>query len=530
MKPFLIQHLLEMSCARHPDKACLIHHNQSLSYATVWERSQKLAELLRQLGILPRERVAILLDKSFNQVLSLLGILCMDAVFVLINPILKPDQIAHILQDCDIHCIITSPLGYRSLASTWRASGVDRLLVLGQSDSLGFDREIFFDEEYSQIPFSVCPVRSITDDTSHIIYTSGSTGVPKGIVVSHRNTIDGACIVSHYLGLDANDRILAALPFNFDYGLNQLINTLYLGATLVLHHFLMPNDLLRVLEARAVTVFPGMVPIWQDIFNPKLCNLEQKRDFSALRIITNTGGHMPATTIDKIRQYFLHTRLFMMYGLTEAFRSTFLDPDEITHRPASIGKAIPGVEILILNDKGQLCQPGEEGELVHRGALITKGYWRQPEITSRVFRPNPLLGMDNSHLETVVFSGDIVKSDADGFIYYVGRKDQMIKTKGYRVSPNEVEMIINGFEGVAGCVATSYIEQEEIKLRIFVILSQTTINKDVLANMCRRQMPFYLRPDDIVILPRFVLSANGKIDREQVMAEYVQSQGATLHP
>ncbi|MBF0422419.1 MAG: AMP-binding protein [Magnetococcales bacterium] len=520
MRPCLIHHLLEESCARHPDKICLVHHDHVQTYRQTLAQSRTLQTALSRCGLQPHEPVGLLLDHSLELVNAIFAVLLARGVFVIINPILKPEQAAHIVRDCRIRTLITAPTTVAPFATTLKEAGITTHVLVRHGPASGLTREIHLDPTPSDPIPSPPTAENITDDPSHIIYTSGSTGWPKGIVVSHRNTIDGARIVSSYLGLRPDDRLISVLPLNFDYGLNQLINCVYLGATLILHRFFMPNDLLNLLEREKITVFAGMGPIWLELFNPKTSNPTQKRDFSSLRVITNSGGSLAVPLVQRLRQLFADSRLFLMYGLTEAFRSTYLDPDQLDQRPDSIGKAIPGVEIIVIHASGRRCLPGEEGELVHRGALITKGYWNQPEATRQVFRPHPLLDPDNAHLETVVFSGDTVRMDAEGFLYYVGRRDLMIKTKGYRVSPTEVESLILALEGIGGCVATGYAADDKINLRVFVTFTSPDMDRQRLTLLCRQTLPFYLRPDDIVVVDRFPLTANGKIDRNRIINDY----------
>jgi acyl-CoA ligase (AMP-forming) (exosortase A-associated) len=533
MKPFLVHHLLEAGAIRVPDKPFVIDGARRLTHAETLDRSRRVAGALAGLGVRPGDHVGILLDKSIEQVIAMFGTWIAGGVVVILNPILTKDQILHIVKDCRIGTLITSgskvenrkgKAGTASKilmdAAELQAAGVRRAAVFQADQPAGFESEIRFTADFQGTAPFEGEVRRVADDTSHIIYTSGSTGMPKGIVVSHRNSIDGAKIVSFYTGLNPDDRILGALPLNFDYGFNQLINAAWLGATWVSHHFFMPNDLLKTLEKEAVTVFAGMPAIWLKLFNPKLCDLSRPYDFSGLRVITNSGGKVPVPIVHKLRSLFPKTRIFLMYGLTEAFRSTFLDPAETDRRPDSIGRAIPNVEVFVVRPDGSECGPDEEGELVHRGALITKGYWNNPEKTAEVFRPNPLLGPRNRHLETVVFSGDVVRKDAEGFLYYVGRRDAMIKTKGYRVSPTEVEELLAGVDGVAECVAAGYEKDDEILLRAFVTLSRPDATPAGILALCKKRFPFYLVPDDLVVMPQFPLTANGKIDRTSVVREY----------
>ncbi len=520
MRPYLIQHFLEESGEKFPDKVCLEEADNKITYEQTVQNSRKIAGMLCSLGVKPGDHIGIFMDRSLDQVISLLGVFYAGAVLVILNPILREQQISHIIRDAEIATIITNQDKMKKNLSVFINAGVKKAVIFYGQDQPAFQETVLFDGDFKALPELKRDCPRITDDTSHIIYTSGSTGLPKGIVISHRNTIDGGKIVSQYTELHSDDRMLGALPFNFDYGFNQLINTLYKGATIYLHRFFLPNDLLQVLEKKQITVFAGMTPIWSKIFNPKLTDLSKKYDFSRIRVVTNTGGKVPVSTVQKLRQLFPQAKVYLMYGLTEAFRSTYLDPDQIDNRPHSIGKAIPNVQIMVINKQGKECGPEEEGELVHRGALISKGYWNNPEKTKQVFRPNPLLSENNTHLETVVFSGDIVKKDKEGFLYYVGRKDNMIKTKGYRVSPSEVEELLYNFTGVAECVVTGYEENDTIKLRAIIQLKDADWSSEKVLMKCKQEFPFYLVPDDIVIRDSFPLTSNGKIDRKRVIQEY----------
>jgi acyl-CoA ligase (AMP-forming) (exosortase A-associated) len=364
----------------------------------------------------------------------------------------------------------------------------------------------------------------ISDDIANIIYTSGSTGKPKGVVITHRNLIEGAEIVSSYLEITENDKIVSVLPFNFDYGLNQLTTSILKGGTLVLHKFFLANDLLRVLEKEKITGLAGMNPIWVKLFNEKY-QATRQYDFSHLRYITNSGGKVPESIVRKMQSFFPQTKIYLMYGLTEAFRSTYLPPHELDKRPNSIGKAIPSVEIIVLNEKGEECKPGEVGELVHRGALITRGYWNDPEKTEKIFRKNPLL-RDQSHLnETVVFSGDLVMKDEEGFLYYVSRKDSMIKTMGYRVSPTEVEESLLKLDGVVDAVVFGKeIETGDQIVVAVVRTSSTQIDDKQIIAQCRKGLPEYMVPREIHFEKEFPKTANGKVDRSLLQKKWGQNQ------
>jgi acyl-CoA synthetase (AMP-forming)/AMP-acid ligase II len=286
----------------------------------------------------------------------------------------------------------------------------------------------------------------------------------------------------------------------------------------------MPKDLLDTLVNEEITGFAGMPPIWAKLFNEKI-KLNYPSDFPKLRYVTNSGGKVPRVLVGRIREFFPHTRLFLMYGLTEAFRSTFLPPEQLDHRPDSIGKAIPNVEIIVVNAKGEECGPGEEGELVHRGALITRGYWNDPEKTKSIFRKNPLLG-DQGHLhETVVFSGDVVKKDEEGFLYFISRRDEMIKTSGYRVSPTEVEEVLIGLQGVSNVVV--FGQELETGDQCIVAVLETDLTeadtKDLLKE-CRKHLPTYMVPQDFHYEKAFPKTANGKVDRSGIKKKWLRAE------
>ena len=508
MKPFLVQHLLELTSDRLPTKIAVKHGEDVITFEELFVKSTALGYGLKKFGMGKDERVGILLDKSIHQVISILGVVCADLIFVVINSILKKNQIQHLLNDCGIKLLIASEKYSKQFESILKHSEVERVV---------------WEKELEQITSTYAGKKPCNigtgEDISSIIYTSGSTGLPKGIVISHRNLIEGAQIVSQYLDITVDERILGLLPFNFDYGLNQLISTLYKGCTVVLFNFFMPNSLLQILQDEKITGLPAIPTIWSAVFNPQMSRIPSDHKFSDLRYISNTGGKLPVPIVKKIRRHFPNTKLFLMYGLTEAFRSTYLNPDEVDRRPDSIGKAIPNVRIEVINKHGEICKSGEVGELIHGGACVTKGYWNNPDLTARAFRPNPLLPEKNQFLDRVVYSGDLVKKDRHGFLYYVGRKDAMIKKKGYRVSPTEVEELLIGHEDVFEAVACGMDTEEDQKAILAVVTLKRDIDVKELNNFCRQNAPEYLVPDRLLIMDRFPKTETGKIDRPKVIKE-----------
>lgn len=514
MNLYLLQHCLERSAARTPDKVAVVHGGHSLTYTELERRSRVLGEAIGHRVSGAGERIAILTDKCVEQVVSIFGVLYAHHIFVIINPILREQQIRHILRDCHVRLVITKPPFTDSLRAICSESDAPSVLDLD-----GFD--------YSACAVPSEPAHSrVGCDISNIIYTSGSTGLPKGIVITHRGLIEGAEIVGSYLGIVPEDRILALPPFNFDYGLNQLTSAVYAGSTLVLFDYTVPNALLETLETQSITGLPALPAVWSSVFDRRLCAIEScGRDFSRLRYISNTGGKLPVPIIHKIRQTFKETRLFLMYGLTEAFRSTFLDPGEVDRRPESIGKAIPNVQIEVVDENGNICPPGTPGELIHRGACIAAGYWNDPQRTAAVYRPNPLLAAAARFMEHVVYSGDLVMRDEEGFLYFVGRRDSMIKTSGYRVSPTEVEDVLLGHDAVTDAIVFGLADDTlGEKIRGIVTVCRDVEPDEIIA-YCRSRVAFYLVPRELFIEPAFPKTASGKTDRPRVRAASISKHG-----
>lgn len=504
MRPNLVHHLIEQTAARLPDKVAVRHLGRNTTYGDLLEEARRMKEFLQGEGACKGDRIGVLLEKSVEQLSAMFAISMAGGVFVFINPILRKEQIDYIVEDCGIKILITSAL----LARKAELDMPGKMLYVDMEGPGDFPVWPLIRDRFQATPETV---RAISGDTACLIYTSGSTGMPKGVVVPHRTVVDGAEIVSGYLDITENDRIISILPFNFDYGLNQATSSILRGATLVMHHFVMPKDLLDTLRDEEITGFAGMTPVWAKLFGGKR-ELKSEMRFPRLRYITNTGGKVPRIMVQRIRSFFPDARLFLMYGLTEAFRSTFLPPEEIERRPDSIGRAIPDVEILVVNDKGEECPPGVPGELVHRGALVTRGYWNDSEKTNRVFRRNPILNGQDHLNETVVYSGDLVKKDEEGFLYFISRRDEMIKTSGYRVSPTEVEEILLEINGISNAVVFGSELESGDQGIIAVVETALTDVKALLAE-CRVRFPSYMVPHEINLEKEFVKTANGKIDR-----------------
>ena len=511
---FLVHHLLFSSADRIPDKEALVHEDQRLTYIEVSRQTAGLAHGLQRVGLQRGDRVGIYLRPSVPQVLSVFGISLAGGVFVPINETLFPNQVAHIAQDCQMKGLITDSNRLTALLPIIKdVPSLEFLIVRGGEALAEVDVPTFNFEELCKItppqPFSDI---GIEKDLAAILYTSGSTGKPKGIMLSHANIIAGASIVSSYLEITAAERILAVLPFSFDAGLNQLTTAFQQGATLVMMTFVFAREIVQMILNERISALAGVPTLWS-LLAQSNSSLHKHR-FPCLRYITNTGGALPQNVLSTLRKALPTTKIFLMYGLTEAFRSTYLPPEKLDHHQTSIGKAIPNTEILVVNDWGQPCQPGEIGELVHRGPTVSLGYWGQPEQSERVFRPHPFLPSELGETEKVCYSGDLVKMDAEGFLYYVGRRDTLIKSAGFRISPTEVEEVLfksGKLQGAAVIGVPDEVLGQHIKA--FVVTGNSdAVDPEQLIAFCGEEMPRYMVPKSVEILDELPKTANGKID------------------
>ena len=510
---FLIWHLLRDSTRRTPDKEALVHGDQRLSYWQVARQCAGLATGLRSLGMKRGDRVGIYLEASVPQVISIFGISQGEGVYVPVNIALHADQVMHIAHDCGMKGLITTESKLTALVDVLpQIPSLEFLVVVGGDEKPATPLPTSqFDQLCATEPPAVWREVSIEKDLAAILYTSGSTGKPKGVMLSHANVVAGSRIVSTYLGITESERILAVLPFSFDAGMNQLMTAFEKGGTLVLINFVFARDIVRMLLKEKITGLAGVPTLWNLFTQPN--SGSAKQPFPDLRYITNTGGAMPQPVLKILRQLLPTTKIFLMYGLTEAFRSTYLPPEELDRRPTSMGKAIPDTEILVLNEKGEICKPGEVGELVHRGPTVSMGYWNRPEDTARALRPNPLLPPELGDCERVCYSGDLVKTDEDGFLYFVGRRDTMIKSSGFRISPTEVEEVLFQSQKLRGAAVIG-IPDEILgqTIKAFVVARNGDLDVEALLAHCTERMPRYMVPKAIEVLDELPKTSSGKVD------------------
>ena len=521
---YLLHDLLARSAECNPNAPALTLKGRTLSYANLAELIDRFATGLLALGIARGERVAFYLDKRFETVAASFGTTKAGAVFVPVNPLLKGDQVAHILRDCNVRVLVTTDERLRSIASILAACpDLRHVVVIGELESLPGTGKHHVEWSDFAAQTGGEGHRVIDADMAAILYTSGSTGRPKGVVLSHRNMVAGAKSVAGYLENGPSDVILSALPLSFDAGFSQLTTAFHTGARVVLLNYLLPRDVLQEMVREQVTGLTAVPPLWI-----QLVQLEWPAAIAGhLRYIANTGGRMPRETLAELRRRLPNTKPYLMYGLTEAFRSTYLPPSEVDRRPDSIGKAIPNAEILVLRPDGTACGPNEPGELVHRGALVGMGYWNDAEKTAERYKPLAAgVGGREAGLmlpEMAVFSGDTVQKDEDGYLYFIGRRDEMIKTSGYRVSPTELEEAVYAMK-LVGEVAAFGVAHPSLGQAIVLsvtAVADASIDADRLLAECRRLLPAYMVPADIDVhaasLPR---NPNGKIDRKTLALQY----------
>ncbi|MEU8655706.1 acyl-CoA ligase (AMP-forming), exosortase A system-associated [Actinoplanes philippinensis] len=507
--------LLAGAARRSGDAPAVTYRDDTLSYADLWRDVRSAGAGLRELGLARGERVAVYLDKRVETVTAIFATSAAGGVFVPVNPVLRARQVAYILADCDVRVLVTTAERLEALGDELeQVKSLERIILVGGGGAGGRLPVTAWDDLLGGGDLPESP--AIDVDMAAILYTSGSTGKPKGVVLSHRNMLAGAESVSSYLEMTADDVVLAALPLSFDAGFSQLTTSFAVGAHVVLVNYLLPRDVVRLCTKHGVTGLTCVPPLWLQIADQTWPEETGRR----LRYFANTGGRMPKTTLDRLRSIFPEARPFLMYGLTEAFRSTYLDPSEVDRRPDSIGKAIPNAEILVLRPDGSVCDPGEEGELVHRGALVALGYWNDPARTAERFKPLP--GAEGAlNPELAVFSGDSVVRDEEGFLYFVGRTDEMIKTSGYRVSPTEIEEVAYATGLVRDAVALG-VPDPKLGQRIVLIVSpagEGELDVDAVKAAFKREVPLYMLPKDVLVRPELPRSPNGKFDRNLLRQE-----------
>ncbi len=527
----LLHELALETASRLETATALRFKGSALSYEALATQIDSLAASLLALGLERHDRVAVYLPKQFETVVAMFGATRAGCVFVPVNPLLKAPQVQHILRDCSVRVLVTSAERVAALREVLgHCPDLRHLVLVGDGTGSGAPMPPGLDvASWPELLGSGHPARYhrvIDIDMAAILYTSGSTGRPKGVVLSHRNLVTGARSVAQYLENRPEDRLLAVLPFSFDYGFSQLSTAFSVGASVVLMDHLFARDIIALMAQERITGLAGVPPLWS-----QLAELPWPSESVApLRYITNSGGAMPGATLQKLRRAMPTTQVFLMYGLTEAFRSSYLPPSEIDRRPGSIGKAIPNAEILVVRPDGSVCGPNEPGELVHRGSLVALGYWNDAEKTAERYKPVPGRPAGLMTPELAVWSGDTVRVDEDGYLYFIGRRDEMIKTSGYRVSPSEIEEVAfaTGLVADAAAVGVPHPSLGQAIVLVAAPVPGKTRDEGPLLDACRRELPAFMVPARIEWRESLPRNPNGKYDRSGLAREFAELFTASM--
>ncbi|MGB1227521.1 MAG: AMP-binding protein [Poseidonibacter sp.] len=514
-----IRTLIEAANVSNPDKVAIVHGQEQLTYSQLFTKVNQIAYYLDELNLPSKSRIGIYSNKGCDQVIAMLAVLSTDYILVPLTKLLKPEQVEYIINDCNIACIITDKVKLESIEEI-NFTGSIISYETTHKDLPSFE-EIY---KYYNKPYE-CNISG--HQNAAITYSFGMGGTPKGIVISHRNLIDSARVVSQYLDLKEDDVISGLLIFNLDYGLNQIFCSLYKRATLALHRFVLPSDFFNHLINDKVTVLPIMPITITDMFDEEENRLPSSELLENVRIITSSGGNVTNKMINDVEKYFKGAKFYSMHGLTEAFRSTYLDPSQLKIRPDSIGKAIPDVELYVIDEEGNECPPRVVGELIHRGGYIYQGYWKGPKQTKQRFKSAQILkniiNLDGElNDEIVVATGDYVYKDEEGYLYFVSRGDNMIKTRGFRVSPFEIESVVaKNIPEIEQCAVFS-IDNEDIEEEIVLVYTaQSEVSSKEIIFELKKHLASYMIPSKVIYKKSLPLipSDKNKINIDELKKE-----------
>lgn len=510
----LVQDFLEQSAVRYPDKIALVTDAGRFTYREIDEMANAVAHGLVADGLAKGDRVAIFADNSLKAVVGLFGIIKAGGVFVMINPTTKAEKLARVLNDCGAFAVISGWPKYGVVADACGETPSVRRVYMGGTPP-------------SRVRKIGVPCASLTEVLEHgratppavenldvnlaaLIYTSGSTGSPKGVMMTHANMVFVADSITRFLANTADEIILNTLPMSFDYGLYQVLMAFKVGGTVILDNtFLYPSAVIERLIHERVTGFP-IVPTISSI----LLQMEGMKchRFDHLRYITSTAAFLPVEHVVGLRQMFPHATLYSMYGLTECKRVSYLAPEELDKRPTSVGKSIPNTEAFVVNARGKPVGPGVTGELVVRGSHVMRGYWNDPKETAKKLKPGPYPG------ESVLYTGDLFRTDDEGFLYFVARKDDMIKSRGEKVSPKEVEATLYGLDEIAEAVVVGVADPvlgEAVKA-VVALKPGTALTAKQVIRHCSQHLEDFMVPKYVEFRAGLPRTAQGKIDKRRL--------------
>jgi len=504
----LVQEFLEASADRLPDKIALVCDGQRLTYAEIEARANRLAHALMAKGVRRGDRVVTYLPNSVELVVSIFGALKAGAVFVVVNHTTKHDKLLYILNNCQAGALISAGAQAGLAADVAGQTPSLRAVVLTEpfDSDLRLPEALTFADVESRFEATRPRRQNIDLDLACLIYTSGSTGDPKGVMSDHSNVVFAASSIIQYLENTEDDIVIDVLPLSFDYGLYQLLMAFKFGGTLVLERgFAFPAQILKRIETERVTGFPGVPTLYAVLVQMDL----SPYDLSSLRYLTNTAAALPPAHITELRFKFPWARLYSMYGLTETKRTLYLPPEQLDKRPGSVGIAIPGTEVWLVDEEGNRLPNGSMGELVARGRHVMRGYWGDPEMTAMRYRPGPIPG------ERVCYTGDLFRSDEEGYMYFVARKDDIIKSRGEKVAPKEVETVLYQLKGVTEAAVVGVPDPllgQAVKAFVVVSGGQTLTEAEVIRH-CRANLEDFMIPKYVEFVAELPKTSSGKIKK-----------------
>jgi amino acid adenylation domain-containing protein len=508
--PLLHDYLIH-SASRLGEKVALVCGGQRVTYGELDVRSNAVANHLAEAGVARGDRVMIFADNTVETVVAFWAVLKANAVVCIVNPLTKSDKLGYLLNDCRPTALITDRHLHSIFSEPARnCPSLLRVIVSGPADSAGLaglPHAVCWDEAVAAGGSTPPARRSIDVDLAAIIYTSGSTGEPKGVMLTHRNMITACTSVASYLAVGEDDVILNVLPLAFDYGMYQMIMAFRTGARLALERsFAFPAQILGLIKEERVTGFPGVPTIFAALSELKSL---KDHDFSSIRYVTNTAAALPLKHILMLQDLFSGARIYSMYGLTECKRCTYLPPEDLERKPLSVGIAIPNTEMWIVDEDDRRVGPDVVGQLVIRGATVMKGYWGKPEATARKLKPGPLPG------EQVLYTGDYCRMDVEGYLYFVGRGDEIIKSRGEKVAPKEVENVLMDIPGVREAAVIG-VPDELLgqAVKAFVVMEQgRMISEKQLQKECQKRLENFMVPKSIVVVPSLPMTDTGKLKK-----------------
>ncbi len=508
----LLSDSLLQRAEQHPDKLAVITEDRRLSYAELRDTARRFARGLQERGLRRGDRVAIYMENAAEVLIGIYGTLLAGGAFMVVNPQTKDDKLHYVLADSGTSAMLVDGGHLEAAVGRVRATlpALHTVVVKGDTATAG---DLTLEQLLASHPAETLPSGVISVDMAALIYTSGSTGNPKGVMLSHRNMVFTQGSLVQYLRLDASDRILDVLPLAFDYGLYQALMTVHLGATLVLERsFSFPAHTVKRVQEEEVTVFPGVPTVYAT-----LLSLHRKQPISmpSVRRLTNTAAHLPDEYVKGLLEISPGALVYKMYGLTECKRVSYLEPELVFDRPGSVGKAIPGTELYLVGDDGQRVDAGGSGILYVRGAHVMMGYWNLPEQTDHMLKPGPYPG------EKVLCTHDRFRLDDDGFLYFEGRTDDIIKSRGEKVSPIEVENTLHGIEGVREAAVIG-VPDELLgqAVRAYVVLHEgVSYDERTFRRLCMAKLESYMVPRDVIFVDDLPKTATGKVRKKSLVEE-----------